>query len=77
MRSRPKRKTVFRFGAIRQFGRAVLIEGVGLALLAAVVGLPLLNSSTPRFSCLEAEPSAIDQSVGELLAFVGILDQRP
>lgn len=62
-----------RFGGLRPLMRAVVIEGMGIALLATLVGVPLLGRSQCHVSCLDAEPSAIDSGLQIVLAKIGLI----
>lgn len=62
-----------RFGGLRPLIRAVVIEGMGIALLATLVGVPLLGRSQCHVSCLDAEPSAIDSGLQIVLAKIGLI----
>lgn len=56
--------------------RAVALEGLGIAVLASLVGYPLLTQCQSRVSCLDAEPSVIDAGMHTLLAKVGLVHDR-
>jgi len=71
--TRRNSRKVSRFGQARQFGRALVIEGVGIVLIAFFVGIPLLSNFKQDFSCLESKPSTIDAEFCKLLGHLGML----
>ncbi|MHC2068608.1 hypothetical protein ACYFX5_14175 [Bremerella sp. T1] len=55
--------------------RAIVLEGMGILLLAAAIGYPILTQTQWRVSCQDCEPSAIDQGLHVLLAKVGLVNE--
>lgn len=55
--------------------RAIVLEGMGILLLAGLIGYPILTQTQWRVSCQDCEPSAIDQGLHVLLAKVGLLNE--
>jgi len=55
--------------------RAIVLEGMGILLLAGLIGYPILTQSRWQVSCQDCEPSAIDQGLHVVLAKVGLLNE--
>ncbi|MBI1249643.1 hypothetical protein GC197_17600 [bacterium] len=53
--------------------RAVVLEGMGILLLAGAIGYPLLTQNQWRVTSQDTQPSAIDQGMQLLLAKVGLI----
>jgi len=71
--SKRKKRSVSRFGKARQFGRALVLEGLGIFLLAMFLGFPLLSNFKQHVSCLDVEPSHIDREFCKILGHLGML----
>lgn len=53
--------------------RAIVIEGLGIGVLAVLVGYPLLSSQQGHVSCLDAKPSCIDAGLQAVFTKIGLL----